>query len=359
MIPESHDMKQVFSKLLGHGSKSVVGLDIGSCSIKLAQIVSGETGPVLQHAGIVDLPFTSINDERASSDISPYLRQLLAVSGVSSGEAVVAVSGQEVYLREAVFPQMPAAELREAIKWELEKYMAQAAATYYFDFAVLGPAADDLQINVLVVAARREQVDSLVRLVKSVGLRPAAVEIEPLAWQRAFNSTDDALIIDIGAGITQFTLFQAGCPVVMRTIDGGSHQLTGVIMDTLHLNVNDAERLKRHEADIVSAEAGEYFAIRQALLLFVGDLAREVQLTIDFYQRQHPTTAISKVLLTGGGAKFADLPQLLAQQLKLPVLTPDPWAKVTVSNTLEPRYTQAIAAQMAVAVGLALRGGGI
>jgi type IV pilus assembly protein PilM len=108
----------------------------------------------------------------------------------------------------------------------------------------------------------------------------------------------------------------------------------------------------------MSSVNGNKSEIQIAIQGLVDDLAREIQRTVGFYQIQQPNASISHMLLIGGGAKLPNLRQLLAQQLNMPVFTPNMGSTITIDDRLEPSIVQAIAGQMSVAVGLGLRGGG-
>jgi len=343
-------------KLLGRQPANILGIDIGSSSIKIAHIAfSGDT-PLLLKAGIIDLPLTDADIDSAT--IASRLRQFLGLNGLADGQAVAAISSKDVYLQQTVLPQMPVAELKEAIKWEVEKYIPQAIDNYYFDFAALDTTSNPLQVKGLIVAARRQAVDNLVALIKGAGLRPVAVEIEPVVWQRTCKEVKNALVVDIGGRITQITLLQGGCPVVSRAIDLGGYTFTQVIASVLDLPYAEAERLKQRQPGLLPdiVRPVELSPLHRALLQTVEELTREIQRTVSFYQEQHAGMQIDQLLLAGGGAKLANLAEYLTYQLKIPVFKPNLLSAVNISAQLDESFVYTNSDLLAVAVGLGLRG---
>jgi len=117
---------------------SVIGIDIGTGGVKLAEIDTSKGRPVLKSCGIIELPENAIEDGRIldRTAVADALRKLIATSGTLCRDVVLAVSGRTLFVREIVMPAMTPDELREAIKWELDKYVPYTAETCYFDFAV-------------------------------------------------------------------------------------------------------------------------------------------------------------------------------------------------------------------------------
>jgi type IV pilus assembly protein PilM len=249
-------------------------------------------------------------------------------------------------------------ELRQAIKWELDKYIPTSdIAKYYFDFAVLGPAKDVQGIRVLLVAAPLDMIIGITRAVKEAGLKPSAIDIEPLALQRTTNA-DNAIVIDIGAECCQLNLFQEGSPLVSRFIPFGGARFTAAIVQIVELDFYEAERLKRSQEALLSENIQPGLAaLQQNFKQLVGELAREVSRTIDYYQLQNRNAFIDKIILTGGGAKLGHVIDNLSELFAgTQVVIHSPLAMVQISPSLNLERLQEIELQLAVAIGLALRG---
>lgn len=340
----------------------VVGIDIGSGCVKAAEILFSNGQAELSAVGLLDLPENVIEEGYITNTdaLTEVIRQLLISSGIVSRELVVAVSGRSVFVREVMLPVMNQEELQEAIKWDMEKYVPYEPGSYYYDFVVIGPGNNELEIKVLLVAAPHGIVNTLVNVVKQADCKPIAIDIEPLAIYRTLRDADNALIIDIGSYVSQLVMFQGASPAVSRFIPLGGRSFTEAIMRSLRINYAEAEHLKLCQTGQLKHpdSAGELPIIHQQFELLIDELAREVRRTVDYYQVQNQEAVIDKLYLCGGGARLTNLlPHIAAKLGRLPVLMHNPLAAVTSSPSLDTYYLQAMASQFAIAIGLAMRGG--
>jgi len=300
---------------------SSIGIDIGSGVLKVVEISWNKNVASLKAASLVMLPADLVQDGIIMNKklLSETLHQLLISAGVTGKRAVISVSGYIVFMRVLTFPVMSAAELRQAIAWDLETYIPAGAEAYYFDFAIIGAGSGAHEIRVLLVAAPHSFINDVTAIAKATGLKLMAIDIEPLALCRAARSGSNSLFVDIGHRIYQLTFFQNNCPVVSRLIP-----LSG----------------------------------QQQPMIVIEQLSHEIQRTIDYYQIQERQAVIEGVILTGGGARMDKLAINLATRLTgLEVTLIDPLAGLAVARSLDPEWLQCVAPQLSVAIGLALRGG--
>ncbi|MEN6413522.1 MAG: type IV pilus assembly protein PilM [Veillonellales bacterium] len=343
-------------------NRDAIGLDIGTSSIKLAEVVWQKERPLLKNLGIAALP-EKLMGEGIFSDaglLTELIRNLLATSGAVSSNVVAAIGSRSVFIREVLFPAMSAEELKEAVKWDMEKYVPYEPDSYYYDFAVVGPGETELELKILLTAAPKENVNELVTVLKNCGLKPRAVDIEPLALLSTLSGADNAVIVDIGGMFSQVILFQQGSPVAARAIPLGGNRFTEVIRQSLELPFAEAEHLKQRQQGLlqrVDAAGKDASEIHQQMELLVNELAREVQRTIEYYRIQHKAAAVEKIFLAGGGARLANLAPYLAAQMDIPLTVHDPFGTVETAASFDRQYLTEIAPQYAVALGLALRGG--
>lgn len=340
---------------------SAVGIDIGSSCVKAAEISFSNGQKELRAVGILDLPKDIMEEGFITNAeaLTAVIRQLLINSGIVSREVVVAVSGRLVFVREVMLPVMNQAEIKEAIKWDMEKYVPYEPGSYYYDFAVVGPGNNELELKVLLVAAPHELVNTLVNVIKQADCRPIAVDIEPLAIYRSLSAAESAMIIDIGSHVSQLMLFQGSSPAVSRFIPFGGLSFTEVIMRTLELDYTEAERLKQCQTgQNPDFEGQQSLLMYQQIDLLVDELAREVRRTVEYYQVQNREAVFDKLYLTGGGAKLINLPQHISAKLGgVPVLLHNPLTAVRLSPGIDTCYLQEMALQFALSIGLAMRGG--
>lgn len=362
MCPASHVMN--LKKRLAHWfagqSQNIVGIDIGTGQIKAAELALHSGHPILKATGVIALPEHAVEDGYVlnSEALADSIRRLLAISGISSRDVVVAVTGRAVFVREAFFPAMIEEELKEAVKWDMEKYVPYEPGSYYYDFAVIGPGKDESELKVLLVAAPHELVNSLVTALAAANCKPIAIDIEPLAVFRTLNDAQNAMVIDIGTTVSQISVFQGISPAVTRLIPIGSRKFTEVIMQTMGFEYAEAERLKQQTGMLESYDVkSEWSIVHQRFQLLISELVREVERTIEYYQIQNREAILDRIYLTGGGSQLDNLPECLVAQLgDIQVLRHNPLSVLTPVSSLNREYLHGLASQLAVAIGLALHG---
>jgi type IV pilus assembly protein PilM len=338
----------------------MAGVDLGSGFIKVAELDYSRRQPVLTAAGAIAVPQGAIRDGLISdsSVIVAQLQQLMLSAGCCSKNVVFSVGSRSAVVREAVFPLMAPAELKEAITWEIEKYIPFAPDSYYYDYSIAGKSETGLEMRVVIAAAAKEAIDALMALAKESGLNPVAVDIDALAAGRALSNPDSALLVDIGDLNTQITVFKGGCPAAARTAAIGGRNFTLDIMQVLDLTYQEAELLKMRQTGLLRpCNADDATDVHYKLAASIGELEREIIQTSELYKAQNRSAVIDKVILAGGGANLNNLSQYLEWLTGMPVALLNPLFSVHSTAALDPQYIQGLAGQLTVAIGLAMRGG--
>lgn len=340
-------------------SDSVLGIDIGTGSLKIVEIKRKKERAVVTKIAVADFTAVISADSRLlRPELAAMLRRQIAANGFESRRAVAAIGGRSIFIRQITVPPLTEGELREAVKWELEKYIPYADNCYY-DFAVLGAAGNGIGIRVLLTAAVKEPIDTLVAVLKDCGLQPIAIDGEAFALYRLLDNAENSLLLDIGQHVTQLIIYQQGIPEITRNIPLAGRRFTELLMKELGLDAEKAEQLKQARPDLLPpvSQAGNYSQAQEQMLLLVAELAREIRRTIEVYQSQHKEAAIEKIIVSGGGASLTHLVDRLKLFLDIPVILHNAAAAIEHSPAVDAGYLQAIAPRLGVAVGLALRGG--
>ena len=352
--------EKLLRKIAGR-REDAIGLDIGSGSVKMADVVLRNGKPYLKRMALMEAPERAVEDGAIAEEdlLADTLQKLAAKNGFAGGRVAAALGGRNLFIREVNFPRMTEKEMREAIRWDLEKYVPFSPDNLYFDFWIVGSGATEMEVRVLLVAVPKEVVDSLVRVVRKAGLKLVAIDIEPLAIQRTLPMVADCMVIDSGAAVSQVTLFQKHSPVFTRNIPIGGNQFTETMMEGLEIGREEAELVKHRGVNLLEPVANTAEAtdvVQGQIDRVVAELAGEVRRTLEYYQVQNRNVSISSVFITGGGAKMAQLPEKLSAILELPVVLHDPLLNMEIAPSFNRQYLRGVGPQMAVAVGLALRG---
>lgn len=352
-----------WKRLFARQAFDFLGIDIGTAFLKVAEVSWKADRPTLNCAGVTHLPQNIVADGKIidSDALTEVLKKLCSTCGAACRNAVSAIGKQAVFVRELSLPVMDGEELKEALKWEAEQYVPYAPGTYYQDFSVAGSGQTEQEMKVLLVAAQHSVVNDVVQVIKNAGLRPAAIDIEPLALYRTVTGTADAMIVDMGKDISQVAVFRDGSPTVIRNLPFGGQKFTSIIMSVLGLNELEAERLKCRQNGLLQRPDAERTSsdIHRHLRPLVDEVAYELRRTIDYYQVQHKEAIIENIFLTGGGAQLHNLAANLAAQLDLPVAVHDPLQMLDIIPSLNRQYLAGIAPQLSVSIGLGMRAGDI
>ena len=362
------------------GTQHAVGIDIGSHTIKVVQVVSGRNGYQLTHAGSTPTPADAVKqgmvDDRTA--VAEALNALLRTLGLNTPWVVAAVAGPTVVVRPVHMPVMPEHQLRKSITWEARNHISFPVEDSAVSFQILGTSTVDNtpQMDVMLVAAPRELIDGRVDTLEQAGLEPIAIELEQFALIRAAIEMPSAsqatretvALVDIGATFTHITIISHGTFVLSRSVTIAGNSFTEAIASVLGTDFNQAETIKETETQVVTNEAtrAQLTPVGQqasrALEPQLDELVREIRRSFAFYDYQQGpgggtqgVDGVSRILLTGGSANLAGLTECLRDQLSLPVETVNLFS---AGNVLLPTGADELQSQancLTTAVGLALR----
>jgi len=339
---------------------SLVGLDIGSRSVKVAEITDSKNGPKLKRFGMADIPAGAIGDGAISDPASAAeaIRQLFKSSNVRETNVAVSIGGYSVIVKKINVQTMPEEQLQETIHFEAEQYIPFDISDVNLDFQILGENENNSsQMSVFLVAAKKEMVNDYINLVTLAGLTPCIIDVEAFALQNIFEANYDieeenVALIDIGASKTSLNILKGNSSVFMRDVALGCLQVNQKIMSLLDCSYDQAELLKFGETSAkMSAEE-----LNQIISSVVTDWCTEIRRALDFFYTNYPDDQIKRIILSGGGAHIAEFRKLLATESSAQVETLDPFKKIGVDEkTFDPEFIRQIAPQAAIAMGLALR----
>jgi type IV pilus assembly protein PilM len=340
--------------------KDIVGIDIGSSSVKLVQLKELKGGYTLQNAGIVPLPPEAIVDNTLmdSSSIVEAVKNLLAGLSIGKGvEAACSVSGNSVIIRKISLPAMPPEELEDQIHWEAEQYIPFDINDVNIDFQLLPPDEHDpTRMNVLLVASKKDIINDYQAVFNETGVKLAVVDVDSFAVQNAFevnydmDGEDVVALINIGASIMNLNVIKAGISLFTRDVQMGGNLYTEEIQKQFGVSGEDAERFK------VTGEGPDRERLQTIISRVNETLALEIRRSLDFYNTTAGEGKIARVYLSGGAAKTAMLSEAVGQRLGLPVETMNPFAKVKYADKdFDADYLHEIGPLVTVALGLATR----
>lgn len=340
--------------------KYLVGVDIGSSSIKVCELAEGKKGVrQVVRFGYHPLPAQTIVDGHIinSAAVVDGLDKLFHKQ--RNRDVALRVSGHSVIIKKITMPLMTQAELREQITWEAEQHIPFDLAEVEIDWQVLSSRADQGQMDVLLVAAKKEEVNDLTNIALEAKLRPRVVDLDAFTMQNAFEvgyadaATQKTLaLIQVGASLTTLNILSGGTTAFTRDIANGGNQITDEIQRALSISTEEAEAYKcgGDGRGLVPREVPDIVA------QVVETLAGEIQRSLDFYLATSGEREVHKVYISGGTANIRALLDAVERRARVSVELLDPLRVAQpASKGVDTNLLQARAAQSVVAFGLALR----
>lgn len=341
---------------------SMVGVDIGSSSVKAVEL-RGKTGDLqLVSLGYQSLEPDSVVDGQIMelNSVSNAISSIFNEHKIKSSKVAAGVNGHSVIVKNIVLPQMSSEELQESFAWHAEEHIPFDITDVTLDYHVTG--STDEALHVLLAACKRDKVANLKQAIQLAGKQPAVIEVDAFALQNCYEMNYDpqpnhvVALLNIGAGTTNINILNGSRSVFTRDATFGGNQYTSLLQKELGLTFEQAEQVKR---GMPLPEAAADRNITPILETVSDILALEIQKTMDFYRAtvEDGGMAVEKILISGGGSKLKGLVDFLSRRFEIPVEIFDPFRKIKVdARGFDPEYMREVVPEMAIAVGLALRG---
>lgn len=337
----------------------LVGLDIGSRTIKAAEIADSPKGRMLKRFGMIDLAPGLIEDGTINEpeEVAEKIKELFKTYNIHEKNVAVSIGGYSVIVKKINVQTMAEDQLQETIHYEAEQYIPFDISDVNIDFQILGPNENNPnQMNVFLVAAKKEVVNDYINLVNLAGLNPCIIDVEAFALQNVFEvnyevKDENVALIDIGASKTSLNILKGSNSVFMRDVSLGCGQINKKIISLVNCSFDEAEAIKLGgQAEKISDED-----LKEIVSGVVADWCTEIRRAIDFFYSTYPEDQIKRIMLSGGGGNISDFRQLLANETSSEVTTIDPFGNIVLDSSFDPEYIQQIAPQAAITVGLAIR----
>jgi type IV pilus assembly protein PilM len=334
------------------GSKSIVGLDVGSSSIKAVELKRSRAGIEVAHLGLEALAPDIVVDSMIvdSGTVSSAISKLFTDCQIKTKAVATAVSGHSVIVKRIPLPSMSDAELAEAIPKEAAQHIPFDLTDVNLDYQILSEDTSSPTMDVLLVAVKKDKILNYTNVLSMAGRSPAIVDIDSLALQNCYEynyepaSGQVVALLNLGASVMNINIVKGTTPLFPRDVSVGGHQYT----DSLQ---NDAEALKLGKKVGTVSEDAKSPILQQVTEIIV----LEIQKTFDFFRASAAGEHIEKIYLAGGSSKVSGLLEALRQEFSLPVEMLNPFQKIAPPVDSSADLIEQNAGQLAVAVGLALR----
>ena len=345
------------------GGKQLVGLDIGSSFIKLAEVQETPKGRILSRFSMIPLARGAIVDGAVAEPdvLSATIKELHKKSGCKRKKVVTSISGTAVVIKKVTFSQMDEDELRDLIRDEGGKYLPfDNMDTVYYDFQILGENPfSPSQMDVLLVAAKKDIIDGYTEVLQDAGLIPVIMDVDSFALETMyeesydFEENDVAVLINIGASMTNLNVVKGGMSIFTRDFTIGGNSVTESIASKTGLSFEEAEKAKIEGAG-EDEPARKVF--REGLIVDADTLCSEIERSVDYFRTTFGAENIKKIFLSGGGALIPGIAEDLSHRLSIEAEIVNPFQKLQFTeNVMDQEEADRIGPMATISVGLALR----
>ncbi len=338
--------------------KPLVGLDIGSSSIKSVELKNTKHGYELVSFGLEPLAQDTVVDGAIMDAplVAGAIGTIFDRQEIKTRSVATAVSGHSVIVKRVNLPVMTDEELYDRIQSEASQHIPFDISDVNLDYQLLDSA--ESQMDVLLVAVKKDKILNHTNVLAQAGKTPTVVDIDAFALQNCYevnydpDPTQTVALLNIGASVMNINIVRGGAPLFTRDVSVGGNQYTDALQKELDLSYEDAERLKKGEE-----VAGVNEEHRGTILRSVSDiLILEIQKTFDFFRATASGENIQRIYLAGGTARVPGLVDLLREEFALPVEELYPFRKIVINpGRHNEDQVRELAPRLAIAVGLALR----
>lgn len=338
----------------------IVGVDIGSSLIKIIAVEGFPKKPkvakfVMEHIE----PHVIVDGEVMDKEIViDTIKRLMEKSGISDNEVIASIPSRDVIVKKIKMAKMKETEAAEQIKWEAEQYIPYGIEDVVLDFQILNPDVGENMMEVLLVGAKKDSVDSRLMLLRDAGLNPSVFEIPIFAIQNIYEfnyGVDSKLLIGhihIGAQFTSISYVQGAINHFTREITTAVNTLIQAIQREIGVNRERALNMIIGK----STEDVDQFAFKNAFQSFLDDIAVAIERVLPYLPEGFDK--LDKIILSGGGALITNLNNFLNQRFGIAVEILDPLKKFEIAPNAYEEDLKKLSPIVALPLGLTLRGEG-
>lgn len=340
-------------------NKLVIGLDIGSHSVKACELKQTDKTYSIVNLGSILIPEGAVDDGTLHDPeaVGKAITQLLANLKIKHKKVAISISGYSVIVKKIHLAVMDEKQLEQYITAEAEQYIPFDIDDVYLDFQDLKTNKEGSnQTDVMLVAAKKEIIDEYLDMLRSIGLQPVLVDVDGFALENIYESNhpqqENVVLVDIGASKMNINIISNGMSVVAKDIPTGSRQITEQIADAFDIPMEEAEALKLGQTPADEKQE----QITKIFTSICTQWVLEIKKAIDLYNSNHADQQLDKLIISGGGSKVTGLTDFLQRETNVPVEIFNPFSNM-ISNRkqIDTEYLNNIGPEMAIAAGLAIR----
>lgn len=346
------------SSLFSFGDKGYLTIDIGSSSIKILEVKGKGKNLHILNAGIVPLTSDAIQDNivRNPTLVAEAIRILIEEQELKATNVLTVVPGPAVIIKRANFPAQDQKELRETILFEAGNFIPESLDNVNLDYQILDSGPSEDNVDVLLVAVRKDVINSYIAAIEEAGLIPVVADVDYFALENMFETNyspdpeETIALINIGAHYSLVNVMKGNRSVFTGDVQFGGKHFTDMLAEALSISEEDAEEAKVNGA----LEGYSSQDIEKVITSASDHLLDEIQHTLSFFGTGAEEEQITSIYLSGGTAQLPSLASMMSQRLNVLVEVADPFQNLRVGGQHE-EFIRAHASSFAISAGLATR----
>jgi type IV pilus assembly protein PilM len=349
-----------FASLRGRGG--FVALDIGSSSVKMVETSIDKSGYHLRKLGILPVPAKAIQNNMVvdQAPVIEAIKTLIQENNITATHIVSAVPGRAAIMKRVRMPRQDDDELEANVEFEANSVIPENLENVNLDYQVLNLSEDGSQMDVLLVAVKKEIVNSYTEVIEQAGLTPAVIDVDYFAMENMYEAsypsekTNGVVgLIHMGARYTSITLLQNGISTFTGDLPIGGEEFTDRLRRELNISIDAAENFK-----VTGSLDGKKSSDTETLLKpIVENVIDEIRRTVSLYGSVggEEGEGLKHIYLSGGSAKVPGLLTVLGERMGVPVSLAEPFRGFIVNKSIDRTYLANAAPAFVVGAGLSIR----
>jgi type IV pilus assembly protein PilM len=349
--------RDFWAQLNGAASGTYVALDVGSSAVKLLEVRGPADNPEILRAGIAPVPEGALQNNAVHDivAVARVIRGLAESLGIRSRQVITAVPGPAVIIKKARVTLRPEDDLEALLMVEAANFIPESLDNVSLDYQVL--RAEDSDVEVLLVAVRKDILSGFTMAISDAGLEPTIVDVDYFALENMFElnydsgSEDVVGLINIGARYSSINIVRGGVSSTTGDVQAGGSDITDALVRFGGLSREDAEKAQNGEP--VAGHPDQ--KIRDLIVNGATELADAINQSLRFLWRTASDEPMRAIYVAGGGSRVPGLIEKLGEKLDAPVELANPFARVNIGRSVDAVALEGMAPSLAVAVGLSTR----
>ncbi len=339
----------------------LVGLDIGSAFVKVAELKMSKKGSFLHKFGMARVSEGAVSEGRIMDmeGLAETIRNLFKSQKIKQKNVAISTGGHSVVIKTISTAKVPDKELHKTIRSEAEQYIPYDIDDVNIDYQILGESEfSPDQMNVLLVAVKQDLVAEYIELIRMAGLNPCVIDVDTFALQNIYETLPEndpeqvTLLVDVGASKTSLNILKDNNSIMMRDMMSGFNQVLESLSEQYEIDLEAA-------GDIIlggKEPPDDPDTVKEIYQSVSNAWCSEICEVVHTFESNTNDMRLSKIVLSGGGGFIDNFAQSLRSELDVPVSNINPYDGLIIDAKRFPtEVLEMTKLQAPIALGLAMR----